>query len=111
MDPYVYAGDKYRDPFQAAGGSSNYTTESVFDPARSSVRAIIFSSRMKSAVLNVSGAGSYFVKGGKIFDVMGKPVKGFSAKVLVDRVIVMGEADNVIELKIKSTNEEEAKTL
>lgn len=108
---YVYGGDRYRDPFQSAGGSSSYTTESIFDPNRSAVKAIIFSPRMKSAIINVSGSGTYFVKDGRIFDVMGKTVKGFSAKVLVDRVIVMGEADNVFELKINKEKEEEAKTL
>src|SRR5437879_1477823 len=49
---YVYGGDKYRDPFQTAGASTNYQAEAVFDPQRSVVRGIIYSSRFKSAVLN-----------------------------------------------------------
>lgn len=40
---------------------------------------------------------------------MGKIVKGYTAEVMADRVIVM-EADNIFEIKIKGTNEE-AKTL
>src|ERR1044071_6776388 len=72
---YVYGGDKYRDPFQAAGASTNYQAEAVFDPHRSTVKGIIFSSNLKSAVLSVSGSGTYFIKQGKIFDIMGKTVK------------------------------------
>ncbi len=75
---YVYGGDRFRDPFQAAGASTNYQAEAIFDPQRSTVRAIIFSPRMKSALINVSGSGTYFVNNGRIFDVMGKTVKGYS---------------------------------
>jgi hypothetical protein len=100
---YVYSGDKFRDPFVSAGQSSNYQPEAIFDPKRMTIRGIVFSPNIKSAVLTVSGGSSYFVKDDVIFDVMGKVVKGFTAKVLEDKVILMGEADNVFELKIRNT--------
>ena len=107
---YVYSGDRYRDIFTPAGTSTTYQAEGTFDPQKLSVRGIIYSPRYKSAVMSVSGSGTYFVKSGLIFDVMGKAVKGFTAKVLVDRVIVMNESDNVFEIKLKNDSEE-AKTL
>jgi hypothetical protein len=42
---------------------------------------------------------------------MGKPVEGYSAKVFVDKVLVLGEADNVYELKIKNDDDEGGKAL
>ncbi len=107
---YVYTGDRFRDPFTPTGSTSNYQPEAIFDPQRTSVKAIIYSKEIKTAILNVTGSGSYFVKAGHIFDIMGKTVKGYSAKIMPDRVIILGEADTTFELKIKNSDEE-AKTL
>ena len=107
---YVYSGDRFRDPFIPAGQATNYQPDAVFDPARAAVKGIIFGKDHRSAVLTVGGSGTYFIKGGKIFDVMGKTVEGYSVKIFVDKVVLAGEADNVFELKIKAT-EEEGKTL
>jgi hypothetical protein len=83
----------------------------VFDPQRASVKGIVFGQGFKSAVLSIGGSGTYFIKAGRIFDVMGKPVEGYSAKVFVDKVLVLGEADNVYELKIKNDDDEGGKAL
>lgn len=107
---YVYSGDRFRDPFLPAGQSTNYQPDAVFDPQRAKVMGIIFGKDYKSAVLSVGGSGTYFIKGGKIFDVMGKSVEGYGVKIFVDKVVLSGEADNVFELKIQSSDEE-AKTL
>jgi hypothetical protein len=40
---------------------------------------------------------------------MGKAIEGYSAKIFVDKVVILGEADNVFELKIKNADEEEKK--
>lgn len=108
---YVYSGDRYRDIFTPVGGSTSYSAEGTFDPTKLAVRGIIFSPRYKSAVLTVSGNGTYFVNGNRIFDVMGKNVKGFTARVMIDRVVVMNESDNTFEIKIRNTDEKETKTL
>ncbi len=108
---YLYSGDRFRDPFMPAGQANNYQPDAVFDPQRATVKGIIFGDAYKSAVMTVGGSGSYFVKAGRIFDIMGKPVDGYSAKIFVDKVIVLGEADNVFELKIKNTDDEEEKAL
>jgi len=107
---YVYNGDHYRDIFMPVGASASYQAEGLFDPQKSSVHGIIFSPRYKAAVLTVMGSGTYFVKGGQIFDIMGKQVKGYSVKVLADRVIILSESDNTFEIKLKN-DAEEAKTL
>lgn len=107
---YVYGGDRFRDLFTPAGASTSYQSEAVFDPKKATVRGIIYSTKMKSAVMTATGSGAYFIKNGQIFDVMGKTVKGFSAKILLDRVILTDETDNIFELKLK-TDEQEAKTL
>ena len=104
---YVYSGDRFRDPFTPAGQATNYQPDAVFDPQRASLKGIIFGHDLKSAVLIVGGSGSYFVRSGRIFDIMGKTVEGYSAKVFVDKVLVLGEADNIFELKIRNNDEEE----
>ncbi len=103
---YVYSGDRFRDPFIPAGQSTNYQPNAVFDPQRATVRGIIFGHGYKTAVLTVGGSGSYFVKAGKIFDIMGKTIEGYSAKIFVDKVVILGESDNTFELKIKPAEEE-----
>lgn len=107
---YVYSGDRFRDPFVPAGQATNYQPDAVFDPQRATVKGIIFGQEYRSAVLTVGGSGTYFIKGGKIFDVMGKNIEGYTTKIFVDKVVLTGEADNVFELKIK-TSDEEAKAL
>lgn len=102
---YVYSGDRFRDPFMTAGQSSSYQPDAVFDPQRAAIKGIIYGPYYKSAVLTVGGTGSYFIKSGKIIDIMGKPVEGFTAKVFADKVLIQGEADNIYELKIKDEEE------
>lgn len=107
---YIYSGDRFRDPFTPAGQTNSYQADAVFDPQKATVKGIIFGSSQKSAVLTVGGSGTYFIKAGRIFDIMGKAVEGYSAKIYVDKVVVLGEADNVYELKIKKTDEEDKKS-
>jgi hypothetical protein len=102
---YVYSGDRFRDPFVPAGTTGSYQPDAIFDPSKASVKGIIFGSAAKSAVLTTGGGGTYFVKNGKIFDIMGKSLEGFTAKVFADKVVVSGEADNVFELKIRDEEE------
>ncbi|MCB4755700.1 MAG: hypothetical protein LHV69_01470 [Elusimicrobia bacterium] len=105
---YVYSGDQYRDPFVPTGQSSNYKADAVFDPVRSVVKGIIFGRELKSAVLT-GNAGSYFVKSGRIFDVMGKIIEGYTADIFVDKVVIQNEAGNTYELKVKNPDEEDKK--
>ena len=99
---YVYQGDKFRDPFVPAGVTSNYQPDAIFDTKRVSVKAIIFSPSMKSAVLSVGGTMSYFIKDERIFDVMGKNVPGYTAKIYESKVVLTGEADEIFEYKIRN---------
>jgi hypothetical protein len=103
---YVYSGDRFRDPFVPAGQSSAYQSDAVFDPQRAVVKGIVFGGQQKGAVLSVGGTGTYFVKEGRIMDIMGKYVEGFTAKVLVNKVIVQSSDDSTYELKIKGSDEE-----
>jgi len=103
---YVYSGERFKDPFMELGQSTSYSPDAIFNPNQAKVKAIIYSPRIRSAVLQVSGSGSYFIKGGRIFDVMGKTMKGFRAKVFIDKVIISGETDDVFELKIRETEDE-----
>jgi hypothetical protein len=105
---YLYSGDKFRDPFTPAGQTNNYQADAIFDPGRASVKAIIYGGAHRGAVLSAGGSASYFVKDGRIFDVMGKTVEGFTAKIFVDKVIVLGEADTAFELKIRNDEEEKS---
>lgn len=107
---YVYSGDRFRDPFLPPGLSSSYQPDAIFDPQKATLRGIIYGGRLDSAVLTVGGTGAYFVKDGRIIDIMGKRVEGFTAKIFVNRIVIYGEAENVYELKIRK-DEQEEKTL
>ncbi|MFN0116962.1 MAG: hypothetical protein ACKVQC_01545 [Elusimicrobiota bacterium] len=105
---YVYSGDKFRDPFVPSGQSSNYKADAVFDPQRATLKGIVNGEKgTKTALLMLTGSGTYFVRSGLIFDVMGKNVKGFTAKVFDQKVVITGEGDNVYEIKIKELEEKE----
>lgn len=106
---YVYTGDRLRDPFTTAGASSSYQPDAVFNPQRIALKGIIYGRRSRSAIILVSGTGAYFIKGKRIFDVMGKTVDGFTAKVFIDKIVVFGEAD-VYEFKLRDDDDEEEKT-
>lgn len=103
---YVYAGDKFRDPFTAAGQISGYQTNVVFDPQRASVKGIIYGPSFRSAVLLIGGSGTYYVVGKRIFDIMGKVVDGYSAQVQSKKVIIEGTDDKVFELKLRDSDQE-----
>jgi hypothetical protein len=102
---YVYSGDRFRDPFTPTGLSTNYQPDALFDPQRASIKGLIFGPKLQSAVLLVGGSGTYFVRNGRIFDVMGKTVEGFSAKIFKDKVTISGEGDAVYELKLQEDGE------
>jgi len=106
---YIYSGDRFRDPFTPAGQSNNYQLDAVFDPQKASLKGIVFGQGYRSAILTVGGSGSYFIKAGQIYDIMGKTVEGYSAKVFADKVTILGEADNIFELKVKNMDEEAKK--
>jgi hypothetical protein len=102
---YVYSGDRFRDPFVPSGFTGGYSADAVFDPTKTTVKGIVFGPGQRTAVLATGSGNTYFVKSGKIFDVMGKTIDGFTAQVMVDRVIVTNDSDAKFELKIR--NEEE----
>lgn len=109
---YVYSGDRFRDPFTEVGQTTVYQPDAIFNPQQAKVVAIVYSPRIRSAAIKISGTGSYYVTGNRIFDIMGKTVKGYKAQVFVDKVVVKGEADEVFELKIRETEKvEEEKSL
>ncbi len=85
---YVYSGDRFRDPFVEIGQSTAYTPDAIFSPEQAKVKAIIYSGSIKSAVVQVAGSGSYYIKGNRIFDVMGKNVSGFSARIFPEKVVI-----------------------
>jgi|GEM_PF-4242760 len=104
---YVYTGDRFRDPFTEVGAASGYQESATFNPQQAKVKAIIYGSQLQSAVINISGGGSYYVKGKRIFDVMGKTVKGFEAKVFMEKVVITSDTNEIFELKIKEDEEGE----
>lgn len=105
---YVYSGDRFRDPFVPAGTTGSYQPDAVFEPQKATVKGIISGPDSGTAVLSGASGTTYFVKSGKIFDIMGKPVEGFTAKVYADKVVILGQADNVFELKIRKDDEEDS---
>ena len=109
---YIYQGDQFRDPFRPAGFSSSYLPDAVFDPQKAVLKGIIYSGQFRGAVLRAGERGAYFVNRGRIFDIMGKTVKGFTAQVYENRVVLRAETGNTFELKIRSDEQsEEDKTL
>ena len=105
---YIYSGNRFRDPFTPVGLVTSYLPDAVFDPQRAELKAIIYGGKYRTALLNVGGSGSYFIKKGRIFDIMGKTIDGFRARVFIDRVIITGEAEDAYEIKIRETEEDES---
>jgi len=102
---YVYKADRLRDPFSPVGFATSYQPDAVFDPQRATVKAIIFGTETRTAAVSVGGGGTYFIKAGRIFDIMGKTIEGFKAQVLVNKVVVQSDSGEMFELKIRETEE------
>ena len=84
-----------------------YAADAVFDPQRAQLRGVIVGPASRTAVIATHDRGAFFVKGARIFDVMGKTVSGFSATVREDRVVIVAETGETFELKLRQDLEEE----
>lgn len=107
--PYVYKGDRYRDPFiPLVGASLGYEGPrssaepiSPFNPANVELKGIIKTTSGRWAVLRTSEGVTYLIQNGKIYDPKRKPVEGFQCVVKEKSVVVMGPGKQESELVLK----------
>ena len=101
---YNYYGDRYRDPFIALNGEYRSDQGADRPPQVSSLllKGIIQDERSRMALLT-SGASSYILKGGRLYDGRNHLMKGISGVIKPNSVVLMGSDRTVRELKVTAT--------
>jgi hypothetical protein len=101
---YSYYGDRYRDPFISLTGEAHVDQGADHPPQITSLllKGIIQDSRGRVALLT-SGASSYILRGGRLYDGRNHLMKGISGIVKMNTVILMGSDRTVRELHVTAT--------
>jgi hypothetical protein len=101
---YNYVGDRYRDPFVPLLGEGRMDTGSEAPPPISSLvlKGIVQDSHGRVALLS-SGASSYVLRAGRLYDGRNRIVKKISGVVKTDSVVIIGSDRTVRELRAKNT--------
>jgi hypothetical protein len=101
---YSYYGEKYRDPFIPLIGEIRSDRGMERPPAIASLvlKGIIQDAKGRMALL-VSGANSYILRGGRLYDGRNRMVKGISGVIKADSVVLIGSDRTVREVRTKTT--------
>ncbi|MFA5974749.1 MAG: hypothetical protein WC859_01110 [Elusimicrobiota bacterium] len=101
---YQFYGDRYRDPFIPLTGDSR--NDQIIDrpPQIASLvlRGIVQDSRGRMALLS-SGASSYILRGGRLYNSRNRPIKNISGVIKTDSVVITGADRAVREIRAKAT--------
>jgi hypothetical protein len=101
---YTYYGDRYRDPFISLIGDVR-NEQSLLDrppPVASLVlKGIVQDAKGRMALLT-SGANSYVLKGGRLYDGRNRMVKKIAGVIKTASVVIIGSDRTVRELKTKA---------
>jgi len=98
---YDYVGERFRDPFIPLVGDGRSLDEHSNTPppiASMMLKGIVQDSRGRMALL-VSGASSYVMRGGRLYDARNRMVKRISGVVKADSVVLIGSDRTVRELR------------
>ena len=101
---YTYYGDRYRDPFIALNGDIRTDQEALDRPppvASLMLKGIVQDSKGRMALLT-SGANSYILRGGRLYDGRNKMAKKIAGVIKTDSVVIIGADRTVRELKTKA---------
>jgi len=98
---YDYLGEKFRDPFVPLLGDGRAMDSSADIPppiASLSLKGIVEDKNGRVALL-ASGASSYVLRGGRLYDGRNRMVKKISGVVKADSVVMIGADRTVRELR------------
>src|SRR5436190_23492714 len=101
---YTYYADRYRDPFIPLTGGM-YMDQGTDRPPQISallLKGIIQDTKGRMALLT-SGASSYILRGGRLYDGRNHLMKGISGVIKSNTVVLMGSDRTVKELKVVDT--------
>jgi len=101
---YTYFGDRYRDPFIALNGDLRTDQETLDRPppiASLMLKGIVQDAKGRMALLS-SGANSYILRGGRLYDGRNKMAKKIAGVIKTDSVVIIGADRTVRELKTKA---------
>ncbi len=101
---YAYYGDRYRDPFIPLTGEFRIDQGADRPPQIVSLilKGIVQDARGRMALLT-SGANSYILKGGRLYDGRNRMVKKIAGVIKTESVVIIGADRTVREIKTKST--------
>ncbi len=101
---YTYYGDRYRDPFIPLTGEFRTDQGSERPPQISTLllKGIVQDAKGRMALLS-SGASSYILRGGRLYDGRNRMVKKMAGIIKTESVVIIGADRTVREIKPKST--------
>jgi hypothetical protein len=101
---YVYFGDRHRDPFIPLTGEFR-TDQSALDRPPQIVslmlKGIVQDAKGRMALLT-SGANSYILRGGRLYDGRNRMVKKIAGVIKTESVVIIGADRTVREIKTKT---------
>lgn len=101
---YSYYSDRYRDPFVPLTGE--YRTDQATDRppqiASLMLKGIVQDAKGRMALLT-SGANSYILRGGRLYDGRNRMVKKIAGVIKTESVVMIGADRTVREIKSKSS--------
>jgi hypothetical protein len=108
--PYVYRGDRFRDPFiplvgALSGGfdGPRLSLEPLgpFNPVGAELKGILKTTTGRWAVIRTVEGVTYLIQNGKIFDPKRKAVDGFQGIVKEKTVVILGPKNQEVEVRLK----------
>jgi hypothetical protein len=101
---YTYYGERYRDPFIPLAGDTRPDTSGDRPPPIASLilKGIVQDAKGRMALLT-SGANSYILRGGRLYDGRNRMVKKLSGVIKAESVVIIGSDRSVRELRTKTT--------
>lgn len=101
---YTYYGDRYRDPFIPLNGDIRSDQQALDRPP--SVMSLVLKGIVQDAkgrmALLTSGANSYILRGGRLYNGRNLMVRKVAGVIKTDSVVIIGADRTVRELKTKA---------
>lgn len=102
---YSYYGDRYRDPFIPLTG--DVRSDQALQDRPPQIASLLLKGIVQDAngriALLTSGANSYILRGGRLYDGRNRMVKKVAGIIKSDSVVIIGSDRTVRELKTKSS--------
>ena len=107
LPPYVYTGDRFRDPFIPINSEGvSFPDEndvSVPNIGGLTLRGILDDGKQKIAIISGGGV-TYLLKGSHLYDSRQRLVKGISGVIKTETVLIIAPDKTTRELKLRDRN-------